>query len=414
MKFHRNESDLENNAEQSKAYLGVAVDIGTTLICVGVVDLNEGEEVATSSQLNGQIAFGDNIISRINFAIYNKEGLKKLNRALIFTINRVIKEALESAGRNEKEVLKLTAVGNSLMHHLLLSITPTTLITPPYRPATTEAVEIKAKSLGISLDNDTPVHILPNLGGFVGSDCLGMILAAGIPRSQRIKLAIDLGTNGNIVLGSKEKILVASTAAGGAFEGRHISCGMGAKEGAIEGVWLKEGKVSLEVIGKYKAQGICGSGLIDAIAEMLKADIIDKKGNMKKRDFLLYQDEQRVIKITPQDIREVQLAKGSICAAIKILQKELGVSPSDINEVLLSGAFGNKIRKESVTEIGLIPRVSENKIKFIGNGALKGAEMVLISEEEYSQALGITERVEHISLGGREDFEKEFVRAMRF
>ncbi len=400
--------------ELGVARLGVALDMGTTLVCAAAVDLNSGKEIACATEPNGQIAFGDNIISRINFALRNKEGLKKLNRALIATINKVIKEVLRSAGVKEKEVLRLTAVGNTAMHHFLLSIMPAPLITPPYRPAAAEAVEIKAKSLGIFLDGDTPLRILPNLGGFVGSDCLGMILAGRISSARRIKLAVDLGTNGNIVLGSREKILVTSTAAGGAFEGRHINCGMRAKEGAIESVWFKEGEVSLGVIGNAQAKGICGSGLIDAISEMLKADIIDKKGRMKKKDFILYQDNRVRVKITPQDVREMQLAKASICAGIKILQKELGVDSGDIDEVLLSGAFGNKIRKESVAVIGLIPGISEGRIKFIGNGALKGAEMALVSEEKYSQALAVTERIEHISLAERKDFMDEFTRAMRF
>ena len=406
MKVHRGKLD--------SAHLGIALDMGTTLVCAGVVDLNDGKEIAFSSQLNDQIAFGDNIISRINFALRNEMNLKKLNRALIVTINRVIKEALQSIDREEKEILRLIAVGNAAMHHLLLSIMPTTLITPPYRPVTTEAVEIKAESLGISLNNDTPMRILPNLGGFVGSDCLGMILAGRISSARRVKLAVDLGTNGNIVLGSKRRILVTSTAAGGAFEGRHISCGMRAKEGAIENVLLLGGKVSLGVIGKVKAQGICGSGLIDAVSEMLKAGIIDKKGNMKKREFILYPDNRQTIRITPQDIREIQLAKAGICAGIRILQKELGINSSDIDEVLISGAFGNKIRRESVAGIGLIPEISEDKIKFIGNGALKGAEMALASEEEYSQALAVRKRVEHIPLGERKDFETEFAGAMGF
>lgn len=408
-------SDREANAS-----LGIAVDMGTTLVCVGVVDLNTGKEIARSSQPNAQISFGDNLISRINFALHNREGLKRLNRALIDTINIAVKEALESAGREEKEVLKLVAVGNTLMHHLLLSIMPTALITPPYGPAATDITETKAKDLGISLDHDLPIRILPNLGGFVGSDCLGMILAAGIPRADKIKLAIDLGTNGNIVLGSREKILVTSTAAGGAFEGRHISSGMRGKEGAIEGVEIKDGKVSLEIIGypkenkKGKAQGICGSGLIDAVAQMLEAGIVDKRGGMKEKEFLLYQDDLCSVKITPGDVREMQLAKGSIHAGVKILEKELGIESADISEVFLSGAFGNKIRKESVLKIGLIPEVSEDKITFIGNGALKGAEMALSSEEEYSRALAVREKIEHIPLEKRGDFEKEFVQAMGF
>ncbi len=298
---------------------------------------------------------------------------------------------------------------------------------------------MKAGELGIRINPEGVVFVFPNIAGFVGGDTVSVVLATGLFQSEEIKLMVDIGTNGEIVLGNRQRLLAASTAAGPAFEGARISQGMRASPGAIEKVVINE-EVTINVIGAIAPSGICGTGLIDAIAGMLEAGIIDESGRMVPRSalegrisasllrrvreegtdrkFLLVEEEfaqnKRPIFITQKDVRELQLAKGAIAAGIRILEKELGLEDKDISQVLLAGAFGNFIRRRQAKRIGLIPDLPSERIKFIGNAASSGAKLALLSGELKKEAEAIARETEYIDLSSRPDLLDEFTEAMAF
>ncbi len=400
--------------DTSNECYGMCFDIGTTTVVGAIVDLKTGREVAVSSRMNEQVIYGDDIIFRINLTINNKDGLSKLHNKVIEVINTIIEEATGQAGISRSRIYSMTAVGNTTMQHLLLKIPPQFIASAPYIPVVKELVKVKAHDLGIGVHPNANMRVLPNISAFVGSDSVGVILASRLHKSDDIRLAIDIGTNGEIMLGSKKRLLASSTAAGPAFEGIHIRHGMRASLGAIESVHITDGNVRLGIIGGGTPLGICGSGVVDAISEMLKEHIIDETGRMKDMSFSLYRDGHRDITITQKDAREIQVAKGAMQAGIEILKKELGIKNESISEILLAGAFGNYIKKESALRLGLIPSIGLENVRSIGNAAFVGSKMALCSKDALQESIEIAKKVEHIELSGRSDFQEEFANAMLF
>ena len=328
------------------------------------------------------------------------------------------------------------------MHHLFLGISPAALARSPYVPAVTEALCVTGKDLGLTIYPDGHVWVLPNIAGWVGADTVGVILATGLHEHEGVALAIDIGTNGEMALGSRERLITCSTAAGPAFEGAHLSCGMRAADGAIDAVSIDavgDGDVHWHAIGNSPPRGICGSGLVDLVAEMLGSGVIDATGMMQDAETLrsngteklaarLRQDRQkefvlvdasdgaggRELVVTQRDVRELQLAKGAIRAGIQILMKELGIGPEDVTRVYLAGAFGNYIKPSSALTIGLIPQFPNAEIVPVGNAAGSGARMALLSSAARDEASLILRRVEYLELSGRPDFQDEFADAMIF
>ncbi|MFQ5834688.1 MAG: ASKHA domain-containing protein [bacterium] len=417
---------------------GVAFDVGTTTVVGTLIDLDTGEELATNALLNPQASFGEDVVSRIDFLQSTPEGLKILQKRIIGAINRII-QRLRKAGEVKKENIYLaTFVGNTVMQHLLLGVNPTNLALYPYVPVIHRAMELKAADLGIRINPQGSLYLFPNIAAFVGGDTVAVILATSLfnENNQKVRLAIDIGTNGEIVLAKGKKLICASTAAGPAFEGARISQGMRAERGAIEKVRLEEGKIEVEVIGGGRARGICGSGLIDASSQLLKEKIIDGSGRLKpsskakekwsgriiRKDyhngFLLVEKEKAQdgipIILTQKDIRELQLAKGAICSGVKILLTSLGVEREEVDEVLLAGAFGSYINPESAHLIGLIPTFTKAKVKSVGNAASLGAIMALVSEKDREQAERISEGVDYVELASFPDFPDILIQAMRF
>jgi len=436
--FSDNELIAIEKGDTTKIDYGVAFDIGTTTLVGTLLDAVTGKELSVSSRMNPQIQYGDDIISRINFSIKKGDGLENLHYCLIKELNEMISELALKAKIDKRNIYKIVSAGNSTMQHLLLKINPKNLGSIPFSLTVKEGMEIKAKKVGIEINPDGSLYVFPNIAGFVGGDTVAVILATEIHRSKDIKLAIDIGTNGEIVLGNKERLVSASTAAGPAFEGAHITNGMRASEGAIEKVVINDECVKVNVIGNVAPLGICGTGLIDATAEMLRKGIIDSSGKILGRnelkgkisdrllnriiegktqnDFLLIEEPDfgRRILITQKDIRELQLAKSAISAGIKILEKELGIKDEEITEILLAGAFGNFIRRSNAKRIGLIPDVHSEKIKFVGNAASSGAELVLLSRDLKQEAEFISINTEYIELSTRADFNQLFVEEMNF
>ncbi|MDA8442950.1 MAG: ASKHA domain-containing protein [Peptococcaceae bacterium] len=418
---------------------GLAIDIGTTTVVAYLIDLGSGLQIGHAAVTNPQNLFGADVISRINFAAIEPDGRRQLQEKVIAGLNGIIDKLCVSANVHSHEIYQATVVGNTTMSHLFLGLDPTYLAPAPFIPVVRASVTLDASTLGLNMLSTGKVTVLPNIAGYVGSDTVGVALAADMLSRPGILLAIDIGTNGEMILAGQNKLLTCSTAAGPAFEGAEIKCGMRAAEGAIEGVSL-ETDVQLTVIGNVLPRGICGSGLIDAVAALLKAHVIDSSGRLvykpeqlanlpeqirsrlrqkeHGREFVLAWGRSTVsgedIVLTQKDIRELQLAKGAILAGVKILLHEMNISSDEIDQVLLAGAFGNYINKASALDIGLLPQVSPERIQAIGNAAGDGAILALLSVQEREQALNIAQQATHIELSNSQNFQEEFVNALVF
>jgi uncharacterized 2Fe-2S/4Fe-4S cluster protein (DUF4445 family) len=418
---------------------GLAIDIGTTTLAVYLTDLNQGIVLASGAATNPQNVFGADVISRIAYASGTPEALRELQKIAVEKINRIIESLTEKTHVNISEIYQVVVVGNTTMDHLFLGIDPSFLAQAPFIPVFTKPVEVKAGELGLAVLETSSVTVLPNVAGYVGSDTVGVMLAVGADRLEGVHLIVDIGTNGEIVLVGKGRILTCSTAAGPAFEGAKIQHGMRAAEGAIEKVRISS-DVEAIAIGSGKPAGICGSGLVDALSEMVRTGIVEGSGRLLDRperlaslspalrqrlrtaggqaEFVLVWGrdpaDRADIVITQKDIREVQLAKGAIMAGIRVLMREMKVREEEIEQVLLAGAFGNYIGTASALGIGLLPSVPMEKIKAIGNAAGKGAQMVLLSVEERKRALVLAQRTRHIELSTDKGFQETFISSLSF
>jgi len=419
--------------------LGIAFDIGTTTVVGFLMDLESGERLAVSSLLNPQTKYGADVVSRILFSTQSDSGLQTLQQEIVGALNKIISDTTHAVAVAPESIYGMTVVGNTTMYHLFLGISPAALGRMPYVPAASAALYLPAKELGIAIRPEAHVWVLPNIAGWVGADTVGVVLATDLPNHEEVALAIDIGTNGEMVLGSHQRLIACSTAAGPAFEGAHLSCGMRAAEGAIDVVSM-DGDVRWHTIGESAPKGICGSGLVDLIAEMLRTGIINSTGTMQDGQALRANDQSRLaerilqegrqrafllvpaaegaggrpIKVTQRDVRELQLAKGAIRAGVQILMKELGVSPEEVKRLYLAGAFGNYIRPASALAIGLVPQFPNAKIIPVGNAAGSGARMALLSISARERASRIPEQVQYLELSGRPDFQDEFAGAMLF
>ena len=432
--------DIEKGDTTKNSY-GIAFDIGTTTVAGYLVNLKTGEELSAVAKSNPQVIHGDDVISRIGFTQKQKENLEILQREIVNTLNEIIKETTQRVKINRSNIYETVIVGNTCMHHLFLGLDPSNIASSPYIPVIKESLSLKARDIPeLALKPSVNVYMLPNISAFVGADIVAGILSTSMWREDKIILFVDLGTNGEIVLGSKERLWTCSTAAGPAFEGARISAGMRAAEGAIYKVKIDNKFITYKAIKDGKVRGICGSGLINLIAEMLKWGLINKSGKLINREecnpelseeirnriikgqkgnkFLLVKGKEtengKPIYITQRDIREVQLAKAAIYAGIKILLKEVNISPEDIQKILLAGAFGNFIDKESAIRMGLIPQLPLKKVESVGNAAGRGAEIVLLSEKTRKICERISKDIKYIELSSRPDFQEEFVEAMFF
>jgi len=445
---------LEEGDTTNRQY-GIAFDLGTTTIAGVLYDCVKGEIVIADAILNPQHSYGVDTISRINYAIQSKKNLNTLHSKIISGINQIINSLCKKAKINSNNVYEVVVTGNTTMTHLFLNLSPLGLSRIPFVPVIKNSVTINSKELGIKINENGKVFVFPNIGGFVGGDTVAMVLTTDMMHSRDFKLAIDIGTNGETVLGNKDRLLACSNAAGPAFEGAQIKFGMRATDGAIESVKIENDDLKVKVIGNIIPQGICGSGLIDVVSTLLKLGIINKSGRILNRkeipDNVSDKIKKRVIEkqngnefvlvfrnqlsrhkkgirldtsvnliktenivLTQKDVRELQLAKGAIAAGIKILMKELKVQEDDIQEVFLSGAFGNYINVDSAVTIGLIPRGLKDRVEFIGNSASSGALMALINYENKKRAEEISQFVKYVELGGRADFQNEFANSMHF
>ena len=426
--------------ESFKTY-GAAFDIGTTSVVCYLLDLSNGKEISHASMLNPQSQYGADVIARSEYAI--DKGVDALSAVIRKALNELIDEALQTAkeeGNTEiakEKIYVVTIVGNTCMHHLFMGITPKPLVHAPYNTSVNDEIIIPAKEADIFVNPAAKLQMLPNIAGFVGADTAGVLLASAFDEIEELTLAIDIGTNGEMVMGSKERMIACSTAAGPAFEGAKIECGMRGRDGAIDHIKLAEaGTLDCHVIEDIKAEGICGSGLMDAVAVCLENEIIDEAGKLfdPEKDDMKYASDavkanlDRLTKVesgkaimlkdevflSQKDIREVQLAKGAIAAGIDLMADRLGIKIGDIKKVLIAGAFGNYMDPHSACAIGMIPPELEDRIVMIGNAAGEGSKIATLNFEEYRRAQKITEKVEFLELATHPDFQDTFVDNLMF
>lgn len=376
--------------------LCLAFDIGTTTVVAYLMDGHTGKLLAQSSAVNPQSQFGADVISRIQHAI--EEGGEALSSSIRHEMQELTRQVCAKAGVEPAAVSVAAIVGNTAMHHLLLNIDPRPLVTPPYMPAVYEALEV-----GI-------VRILPNIAGFVGGDTVGCMVSSRFDRLEELSLLIDIGTNGEMVLGNTNRRIACSTAAGPAFEGAKISCGMRGAEGAVDHVWLEDGVVKYHVIGETSPVGLCGSGLLDLMAVLLDLEIIDESGRMEGKNYALCGN----VVLTQKDVREVQLAKAAIRAGIELLAEKLGAKLEDIRRVYLAGAFGNYMNPVSACRIGMIPPVLVDRIVPIGNAAGEGAKLCALRREEFEYAKRLAQETEFLELASLPQFQDCYVDALEF
>jgi uncharacterized 2Fe-2S/4Fe-4S cluster protein (DUF4445 family) len=426
---------IEAGDTTGEAY-GIAFDIGTTTVAGYLVDLVRGRVMGAASAANKQAVHGADVVSRMTYAMSEKASLREMQSLAVDTVQGIIRELLAQYRQVSSErVYSLAFTGNTVMNHFLLGITPQNIALAPFIPVFTSSLTGRVGRLGLKgLSPNARFVVLPNIAGYVGADTVSVMVATGIHERSGHWLAIDIGTNGELIVSSRGRLLTCSTAAGPAFEGGCISHGMCAILGAVSGVKFSVG-VDLSTVGGVKPRGVCGSGLVDAVSEMLRVGILHRSGRILPPEecpqnlpsslragvevtesgtrFVLARGRKDVA-ITQKDIRELQLAKGAIRAGIEILLKEADLQASQLDGILLAGAFGSNLRPESLRGIGLLPPVPLERIQPVGNAAATGAVMGLLSKKQLELASHLAKRAEHVELSLRRDFQKAFVTAMDF
>ena len=411
----KEETVNESEKVESNAGTLAACDIGTTTVVCYLIDKETGQIISTRSSANPQRSFGADVLSRIEAAgrieASSEPGLKIMQTQIVSLLNGFISEMLTECGRTK--VSRFSVAGNTVMCHLLMGISPEKLGKAPFMPD--EYFGREFNPLDIGIENCQTMIIFPAVSGFVGGDITAGMMET-VNRNE-LTLYLDIGTNGEMALGNKARMTACSTAAGPALEGAKIKFGMRGAPGAIDHVWVEDGKIQCSVIGSGVAKGICGSGLIDAVASLLELGLLNARGRLLTDEEV---DGERIARltdtvyITQNDIREVQMAKGAIAAGISLMARELGLEISQIDKVLLAGAFGSFLKPESACRIGLLPAELLEKITAVGNAAGSGAKMMVCSKDEFTRTDELISHIEFIELANLPDFQHEFAKNMRF
>lgn len=413
---------------------GVSFDIGTTTVVATLVDLVAGTTAAVASALNGQAPYGADVIARMGHAMNGDDAIAELRTAILTTVNGLVQEVCGAADVASTEVVEAVVVGNATMLHLLLGVDPRSIALAPFVATFLEPQDLAAADAGFAIDPLGRVALFPSIGAYVGADIVGDVVATGLAREPELRLLVDVGTNGEIVVGNRDRVVATSAPAGPAFEGGQILHGMRATEGAIEGVVLERGEIELQVIGGegVTPKGICGSGLIDIVAQLRLSGLLRENGILLSHDeataaghplaahlieldggIRAFELADGVV-LTQLDIRELQSAKGAIATGIEVAMDALGVTAADLHEVLLAGSFGSYIAPQSARVLGLVPPVPVERIRAVGNTASEGAKMALLSFREREVAFELPGWVEYVELSVREDFNDRFIRNLAF
>ncbi|MFW6035066.1 MAG: ASKHA domain-containing protein [Halothermotrichaceae bacterium] len=408
---------------------GLAVDIGTTTIVIYLIDLLDGEEIDVTAFANPQRRYGADVVSRVNFTLDNEDGIKKMQQILMNSLNQSIKKLAEKNELKKEKISQAVVVGNTIMLHTLLGLSAANIVNAPYIPVFTESRTYSASEFGLKISKDGSVKIPPSISGYIGADITAGMLVTEAQNADKY-LFLDLGTNGEIVLVDNNKIITTSAAAGPAFEGANITFGMAAVNGAISRFSLNEKGIPVySTIGKKTARGICGSGLIDIIAELLRNNYMEKSGKLVNNNSLLqnrkymgeyqginafeiFKSKKEKIVLTQKDIREFQLAKAAVTAGIKIIFKEAGSKFKQVDKVYLAGGFSNYININNLIAIGILPFELKEKIVRLGNTAGLGAKLYLINKKFRKKAEKIKAQAQYIMLSSRSDFQKVYLDSM--
>ncbi len=429
--------DIEPGDTTSRRY-AIAFDLGTTTVVATLLDLETGQPAAATSMLNRQQPYGADVITRISATMLDDHALGALRERAHETLAQLAGEVCDEADVAPAEVYEITICGNVTMMQLALGIDPEPLSMAPFVVATHTFPPTQASDFGVAVHPRAPAFVFPSLGAYVGGDIVAGMLATGLTRDGRLRLFIDVGTNSEIALGSSERVLACAAPAGPAFEAAQIRCGMRAAEGAIEGVRIDGEDLTLEVIADAEPVGICGSGLVDAVSELVHSGLLDHSGRFipdeqaaqehpglagrltkigQERLFVLHWregDPERSVFLSQRDIRELQFAKASIATGWQILLRELGVEPDEISQVLLAGSFGAYLTPLSAVRIGLVPKLALPRIVSAGNVAGEGAKIAALSLRERAEAEAILHEVEYVELSGRTDFNDLFIDQLSF
>lgn len=406
---------------------GISMDIGTTTVALSLIDLSNGKIITDASMVNMQKNYGLDVLTRISYAGDNEDGLDKLQEAIVGSVNSMIGLVCEEADIEAREIKDIVVGANTTMAHLFLGVDPTSLGRFPYKPEFTETQILKAREIGIEAGKDTTLYVLPHVSAFIGADVVAGAYVAQMEDSDKNELFIDIGTNGEIVLVKNKKLYACSCAAGPALEGMNISCGMRAAPGAIEDVKISENGVELKVIDDEEPIGICGSGILAVVKELLRTGIITSRGAFikpkdledgdyrkalikedgRKRSFIM--DEERGLYISQADTRQVQLAKGAILSGFIALVNEAGIGLKDLDTVFVAGQFGAHLPEESLIGTGILPRAVEGKIDYLGNSSKTGAYMALMSDEVKRDLDRLAEKIKYVELATTDNYERIFI-----
>ena len=427
---------VEPGDTSDKLY-GIAFDLGTTTVVATLLDLSNGMPLAVASMLNMQQQFGADVISRISATMLDPQKLFDLQRLAHETLDQLAGEVCEEAGVDRLDVYQVAVAGNATMVQIALGIDPEPLGVAPFILAADEYPDVRAHELGLKVNPQARATLFPALGAYVGGDIVAGALASGMDRDQRVRLFIDVGTNCEMILGNSERLLATAAPAGPAFEAASIKCGMRAAPGAIEVVKIELDGVTLGTIDDKPAVGICGSGLVDAVAELVKVGLLDESGRFvteetarsisaaladrlvmlgQERVFMLTDgvDGEKDVYLSQRDVRELQFAKAAISTGWAILLEEYGIEQKDVQQVLLAGSFGSYLSAKNAKAIGLVPNIATTRILSAGNVAGEGAKMVLLSGSERNGARSLTKLVHYVELSEREDFNDRFVEELAF
>jgi uncharacterized 2Fe-2S/4Fe-4S cluster protein (DUF4445 family) len=417
----------------------IAFDLGTTTVVATLLDVTTGTPLAVRSMLNKQQPFGADVISRISATMLDPNALERLRSLSAETLQALAEEVCAEGGIDPAQVYEVALAGNATMTAIALGVDPEPMGVAPFIMATRSYPELPAAELGLQLHPDARASVFPALGAYVGGDIVAGLLASGMTRDKRLRLFIDVGTNCEVALGSAEALVCTAAPAGPAFEAAQIACGMRAAEGAIEVVRLREDGIDLGVIGEVEPVGICGSGLVDAVAELVRVGLLDRSGRFVPEEeaegiapqlasrltirsdgtriFVLHDrggDSDTSVHLSQRDIRELQFAKAAIATGWQLLVEELGIPVKDIQQVLLAGSFGSYLSPASAVRIGLVPKLPLPRIVSAGNVAGEGAKMALLSLQERHAAEAMLEQVRYIELSDRPDFNDQFVEQLAF
>ncbi len=408
--------------------LGLAVDIGTTKVAAYLVDLETGETLGASGEMNPQIAYGEDVMARIAYAMDGEGHTRELQEAIIQGLEDRTRELCQACDRDCEEIIEAVLVGNTCMHHLVMGLPVDQLGVAPYVPVLSAACDVKARDLGLDIGLGAYVHLLPNIAGFVGADHVSMVMASGLYEADQITLGLDIGTNTEVSLAAGGRLLSCSTASGPAFEGAHIRDGMRAAPGAIEWVKMIDGRIEYQTIDGVSPVGVCGSGILDSVAELRRIGVLKRNGSMRanshprvrqlddRPEFLLVPAGENGalndIVINRKDVSEIQLAKGAIRAGIEVLLDEAGVELEQVERVVVAGAFGTYLDVASARAIGMFPPLPLDRFDQVGNAAGIGAKLALLSRRFRDVAAEIAQRVEYIELTTDARFSNAYMNAM--